>query len=38
MLIGGKGNDTIYTEGNDRMRWWLIAANDETNQAWRIAA
>lgn len=36
ILIGGKGIDTL--EGNDRMRWRLIAANDEASRTWRIAA
>lgn len=34
-LYGGKRIDTL--EGNDRMRWRLIAANDEASRAWRIA-
>jgi len=36
---GGNGNDTLTGGiGDDRMRWRLIAANDETANAWRIAA
>ena len=38
-IHGLDGNDTLIGMGGaGRMRWRLIAANDETAKAWRIAA
>lgn len=36
--ITGTEGDDVIVGGNDRMRWWLIVANDETSRKWRDAA